>query len=298
MKIRKALIPDDISIEVWTAVRPALLCGAECWAVNKQHTHGISVAKMKMFRSISGMIRKDRLQNGYIQENLGITNDHKDPCVDTFQTNMLHILKHFGVPTGLELKIISLCLKVPIIQNSLSAVNLVDEGMVKRIRGIAYIIRVSPEMVHRMRYAACVIFNRLLSDVNIRDERFFGYRSLGYSVSLVADTASGCFILQKPQHKHLMRNLLQCFLRILASKPLLEEIKQGGVALLFLLRALCLQDISKVQLRKLSPYAIQTLRHIRDFLGVKFNIKPDPYTNSVVLTCLGCGLKNLFWKIS
>ena len=37
---------------------------------------------------------------------LGITNDTKDPSVDTFRMVTLHMLKHFGVPLeGLELKI-------------------------------------------------------------------------------------------------------------------------------------------------------------------------------------------------
>lgn len=37
---------------------------------------------------------------------LGITNDTKDPSVDTFRTTTLHMLKHFGVPLeGFDLKI-------------------------------------------------------------------------------------------------------------------------------------------------------------------------------------------------
>nr|CAD1816843.1 unnamed protein product [Ananas comosus var. bracteatus] len=36
----------------------------------------------------------------------GVTNDSKDPSVDTFRTTTLHMLKRFGVPLeGLELKI-------------------------------------------------------------------------------------------------------------------------------------------------------------------------------------------------
>ncbi|KAL4196594.1 hypothetical protein AMTRI_Chr04g246940 [Amborella trichopoda] len=248
----------------------------------------------------------------------GITNGHKDPCIDTFQTTTFHILKHFGVPAGLELKIIS---RGSPPKGGGEAVNLVDEGMVKRIRGIAYTTRVSPEMVHRMRYAARGILNRLLPDVNIRDGHLsapLSGRSPGYGISLVAETTSGCFICAK---------VSACFNRdgdaddmeTSDEKPapmlpedigvqeaflLLEEIKQGGVvdsthqALLFVLCALCPHDISKVRMGKLLPYAIQTLRHIRDFLGVKFNIKPDPFTNSVVLTCLGCGLKNLSRRMS
>lgn len=62
---------------------------------------------------------------------LGITNDSKDPSVDTFRTTTLHMLEHFGVPLeGLELKIKSrgcppqgggeVVLGVPMIHNSLS----------------------------------------------------------------------------------------------------------------------------------------------------------------------------------
>ncbi|XP_020517423.1 probable RNA 3'-terminal phosphate cyclase-like protein isoform X2 [Amborella trichopoda] len=186
----------------------------------------------------------------------GITNGHKDPCIDTFQTTTFHILKHFGVPAGLELKIISrgsppegggeVCLKVPIIQNSLSAVNLVDEGMVKRIRGIAYTTRVSPEMVHRMRYAARGILNRLLPDVNIRDGHLsapLSGRSPGYGISLVAETTSGCFIFAEASacfsrdgdaedmetSDEKLAPMLPEDIGIQAASLLLEEIKQGGV---------------------------------------------------------------------
>lgn len=58
---------------------------------------------------------------------------------------------------------------------------------------------------------------------------------------------------------------------------LLEEIKQGGVVdsthqgLLFLLCALCPEDVLKVRVEKLSTYGIQTLWHIKDFLGEQVN---------------------------
>ncbi|KAF6140227.1 hypothetical protein GIB67_000275 [Kingdonia uniflora] len=70
------------------------------------------------------------------------------------------------------------------------------------------------------------------------------------------------------------------------------------MGLLFLLCSLCPQDVSKVRVGKLSPYGIETLRHISDFLKVKFDIKPDPSTGTVILKCVGCGLKNLSRKIS
>lgn len=61
----------------------------------------------------------------------GITNDSKDPSVDTFRSTTLPILKRFGVPSeGLDLKIESrgvpphgggeVFLSVPVVQKSLN----------------------------------------------------------------------------------------------------------------------------------------------------------------------------------
>lgn len=140
--------------------------------------------------------------------------------------------------------------------------------------------------------------------------------SPGYGISLVAETTSGCFIsadtaisyTQGEDEEDLedMKKELRPPEEIgeqIASN-LLGEIEQGGVVdsthqgLLFLLCALCPQDVSKVRVGKLSPYGIEVLRHIRDFLGVKFVIKPDPSTGTVILKCVGCGLRNLSRKIS
>ncbi|KAG0495336.1 hypothetical protein HPP92_000027 [Vanilla planifolia] len=99
----------------------------------------------------------------------GITNDSKDPSVDTFRTTSLHILKHFGVPLeGLELKIESrgaalgggeVVLGVPILLNNLSETTWIDEGIVKRIRGVTFSTRVSPQFGNRMVSIARGVFN-------------------------------------------------------------------------------------------------------------------------------------------
>ncbi|KAH9329493.1 hypothetical protein KI387_001601 [Taxus chinensis] len=262
----------------------------------------------------------------------GITNDDKDPCVDTFRITTLPMLKHFGIPLeDLELKIVSrgappngggeVRLKVPIVQNSLTAVTWVDEGMVKRIRGVAYSTRVSPQMVNRMVDASRGILNRLLPDVYIFTDHYTGQlsgRSPGYGISLVAETTTGCLISaecaascsiseESGDHSDAENQKAPILPEDIGSKGamlLLEEIKQGGVVdsthqgLLFLLCALCPEDVSKVRVGKLSAYGIKTLRHIKDFLGVQFNIKPDPTTGTVILTCIGCGYKNLSRKVS
>ncbi|CAL5370620.1 unnamed protein product [Camellia sinensis] len=261
----------------------------------------------------------------------GITNDSKDPSVDTFRSTTLPILKHFGVPSeGLDLKIEcrgapphgggEVFLSVPTVRSSLTAVTWIDEGMVKRIRGVTFSTRVSAQFENTMIHAARGIFNRLLPDVHIFTDHKAGAqagKSPGYGISLVAETTTGCFIsadsavsyargdeegeIEDEEKKELMPPV---DVGEQIASILLGEIEQGGVVdsthqgLLFILCALCPQDVSKVRVGKLSPYGIETLRNIRDFLGVKFVIKPDPSTGTVILKCVGCGLTNLSRKAS
>ncbi|CAN0916793.1 Probable RNA 3'-terminal phosphate cyclase-like protein [Linum grandiflorum] len=131
----------------------------------------------------------------------GITNDSKDPSVDTFRSTTLPILKQFGVPSeGLDLKIVSrggeVVLSIPVLK-SLSAVTWIDEGMVKRIRGWAFSANVSPQFEFSMIYSARGIFNNLLPDVFIFHDHKSGAEagnSPGYGISLVAETNAGCCI--------------------------------------------------------------------------------------------------------
>jgi RNA 3'-terminal phosphate cyclase-like protein len=87
----------------------------------------------------------------------GITNDHADPSIDTWRTVTLPLLRRIAdldeaAASGLELRILrrgarpvgggEVLLRVPMIKQ-LPLVSLRDEGMVKRVRGIAYSMRVS-----------------------------------------------------------------------------------------------------------------------------------------------------------
>ncbi|KAJ4751641.1 RNA 3-terminal phosphate cyclase-like protein [Rhynchospora pubera] len=261
----------------------------------------------------------------------GITNDSKDPSVDTFRTTTLHMLKRFGVPIGdgLDLKIErrgapplgggEILLQIPIVPNTLSAAHWIDEGMVKKIRGITFSTKVSPQIVNRVIYAARGIFNSFIPDVHIfSDHRTnaAGGGSPGYGISLVAETTTGCLISADVAVSDRKADEME---EEMDEKPkltppeelgeqaasmLLEEIEQGGVVdsthqgLLFILCALCPPDVSKVRVGKLTPYGIETLRNIRDFLGVTFDIKPDPNSGTVLLKCVGSGIKNLSRKIS
>lgn len=90
----------------------------------------------------------------------GVTSDGTDPGVDVWRTVTLPLLRKItGIEDGFELKVVArgappkgggeVILKIPVLK-SLPPISLVDEGMVKRIRGVAFSMRVSPQSSNRM----------------------------------------------------------------------------------------------------------------------------------------------------
>jgi hypothetical protein len=55
-----------------TAIRPAMLYGAECWSTKRRHVQRLSVAEMRMLRWICSHTRRDRVRNDDIRERLGV----------------------------------------------------------------------------------------------------------------------------------------------------------------------------------------------------------------------------------
>jgi len=84
-----------------------------------------------------------------------------------------------------------------------------------------------------------------------------------------------------------------------AARLLCTEIENGGfvdtanqaTALLFM--ALGPEDVSRVRIGKISDYTIDFLRLLRDFFGVKMQVKTDPNTQNLVITCRGVGYSNV-----
>ena len=70
-------------------------------------------------------------------------------------------------------------------------------GAVKRIRGVAHSMRVSPQSSNRMVDGARGVLNALLADVYIFSDHGSGPeagRSPGFGTMLVAETTTGCLI--------------------------------------------------------------------------------------------------------
>jgi len=55
-----------------TAIRPAMLYGAECWPTKIRHVQQLSVAEMRMLRWICGHTRMDRVRNDDIRDRLEV----------------------------------------------------------------------------------------------------------------------------------------------------------------------------------------------------------------------------------
>ncbi|KAL5219283.1 hypothetical protein ABZP36_019967 [Zizania latifolia] len=205
----------------------------------------------------------------------GITNDTKAPSLDTFRMVTMHMFKQFGVPLeGLELKKLKAGELLLLV-----AANWVDEGMVKRIRGVTFSTRVSPQIENHIIYAARGIFNHFIPDAHIfTDHRSgsTGGRSAGYGVSVVAETTTGCLIssdatVSYPNVDEMNEESESSEitspedLGVQVALMLLEEMAQGGVVdsthqgLLFILCTLSSPDVSKVRVGQLTPFAIETL---------------------------------------
>ncbi|CAB4282669.1 unnamed protein product [Prunus armeniaca] len=201
----------------------------------------------------------------------GLTNDSKDPSIDTFRSTTYTILKRFGVPSeGLELEIKSrgcapkgggeVVVAIPVVQ-SLTGVTWTDEG--GWLRGL--------EVLHSQRECPCTLkiqWYMQLAESFIPSFPMFTYLlTIELAHKLEIDSEKKELVPPKD-------------VGLKIASVLLGEIGQGGVVdsnlqgLLFLLCALCPQDVSKVQVGKLSPYGIDTLRNINDFLGVKFVTTP------------------------
>ena len=60
----------------------------------------------------------------------------------------------------------------------------------------------------------------------------------------------------------------------------------------------CCCALLQVRLGPLTPYAVRTLRHIREFLNVQFSMRTDQQSGTIFLSCVGSGLKNLNRKVT
>ncbi|KAH0946003.1 hypothetical protein HN011_004819 [Eciton burchellii] len=249
----------------------------------------------------------------------GVTNNTLDPTVDRIQTAGIPILKKFLAGDNEVTLTISkrgaaplgggeIHFKCPISRN-LRTIQLENSGMVKRIRGTACSIRVSPAIANRIIESAKGVLLNFLPDVYIYADHCRGAasgKSPGFGVTLTAETTKDVFFSGQAFSPLMTTGSLPCIPEDIgkeAAMKLLDEIYRNGCvdsvfqSMTAAFMALGKKDISKVIVGPLTPATIQFLRDLRDFFGIVFKVEhvreEDELLPQVHLTCLGIGYSNI-----
>ena len=259
----------------------------------------------------------------------GVTNDPLDPSPDVMRHTTTPLLKQFfkgADPNEIEIKVVARGLKpkgggivsfrCPV-RRVLKPIHWLESGKIRRIRGLAFACRVSPQTANRMVDTAKGMLLKFLPDVFIHTEHLHGNKSgksPGFGLILAAETTKGVFYVGEAVSKWDTSDGEVSVPEDLAKDAvhnLYDEIQRGGCTdssvqgLTLLFMALGETDISKVILGQLSPYSVQLLRNMRDFLKITFKL--DPHTDEltdktgsqkVMATCVGIGFSNLSKPVS
>lgn len=265
-----------------------------------------------------------------VQANLnGVTNDNLDYSVDSYKlTTIPLMIKYLNIydTEEIELKIISrgfkpngggeVFFKCPL-RKTLKPVQFVVSGKIKKIRGVAYSARVSPEISNRLIKECKQYLLKFVPDVYINVDHLKGMhsgKSAGFGLCLVAETVNEVGYvgecLSNPKGSDKGPSLPEDIAKQ-ATFNLLEEIYRGGCvssinqSLALLYMSLGHNDISKLQLGPLNPHSIQLLRHMETFMKITFRLEQDAKVKSdieqefkkgsqkIMATCLGIGYQNL-----
>ncbi|KAG8908182.1 hypothetical protein FRB99_008725 [Tulasnella sp. 403] len=239
----------------------------------------------------------------------GITTDDRDLSVDLLRTVTLPHLQLFGISEGVELKIKKrgapplgggeVNFMCPIVRQ-LKTINFVEPGKIKRIRGIAHAVRVSPQLSHRMVEAARSVLNRYIPDIYIHTDVYKGDesgKSPGYALTLLSESTTSAIYSAEgvSQPGSTPEDVATA-----AARSLLNEIRGRGCVdqkhqcLVMLLMVLGAEDVGRCRISSLSERSIQFLRDIRDVFGTTFKVTPadpsDADSAEVLISCYGTGV--------
>ncbi|CAH0547345.1 unnamed protein product [Brassicogethes aeneus] len=254
----------------------------------------------------------------------GVTSNNIDPSVDLMKTSMMQTLKKFVLDDDdLDLKIKKrgmrplgggeVVFKCPV-RKQVRPIQFSESGMVKRIRGTAYALRVSPAIANRMVDTAKGVLLKFIPDIFISTDQCKGKqtgKSPGFGIHLMAETTTGV-IYSAEQVSNVVTDGEELSipedLGVAAAQRLLYEIYLGGVtdstsqSLAIVNMALGQKDVSKIVIGPLTDYSIGFLRHLKEFFGVTFKIEhyesddenqTGTGSEKVLLTCVGIGYTNL-----
>ena len=243
----------------------------------------------------------------------GVTNGPDDVSVDILRTVTLPLMRHVGVE-GASLHVTKrgappngggeVRLEVSPVRQ-LSPVSLLEAGKIRRVRGVAYATKVSPQMANRMVDGSRGVLNHYLPDVWVYTDVHKGKTSgasPGFALALVAESTSGALLSAELCGG---AGMLPEDVGVTTADALLSQVGAGGVVdathqpLMLTLMCLGPEDVSRVRLgAELTPAGVAALRLIKDVFGVAFQIETDPADGSVLVACRGVGFKNLSQKVT
>lgn len=136
----------------------------------------------------------------------GVTDNDVDVSLDALMASTLPVMGRFGPELGAwKLRIVKrgaapggggqVVLTTAPVRDGLTPVRMVDRGLVKRIRGVAYAVNLTPQVANRMVDAARGVLNPLCADVYISTDHRRGSAAAGapgFGLSLVAETTTEC----------------------------------------------------------------------------------------------------------
>ncbi|KAK0196984.1 18S rRNA biogenesis protein [Armillaria mellea] len=241
----------------------------------------------------------------------GITTDEHDLSADLIRTVTLPHLQLFGLTDGVELRIKKrgaapagggevqfLC---PIIKQ-MKTLDFVEPGKIKRIRGIAHAVRVSPQFSNRMIEACRSVINRYIPDIYLYSDVYKGDesgKSPGYALTLLAESTTSAIHCSEAISRP---GVTPEEIALEATRSLLTEIERGGCVdqkhqtLVLMMMVLGSEDVGRCRMSEPTPRTIQFLRDVRDFFGTSFKIVPtdptDPDCSHLLFSCYGSGYVN------
>lgn len=265
----------------------------------------------------------------------GVTNSNESVSVDSIKNSMLKVVKRFLiVDDGLDIMINKRGLmplgggevffKCPV-KKDFKAIQVMEYGKVKRVRGIVYSCKVPSSVMNRTVEAAKGVLLNFIPDIYIYTDQNKGKssgKSPGYGIQLSAETNSDVFYTAEGVSEAISSNhpnpTIAEDLGISVAHKLIEEIYRGGCVdsscqwLVTLFMALSQKDVSKFVTGMLSDYTVAMLQHLKDFFDVTFKINyhkdgemtdepmddDDNESPKVSLTCVGVGLKNTNKRIT
>ena len=192
------------------------------------------------------------------------------------------------------------------------SVDLADEGQVKRVRGIAWAVDVSPGLATRCATAAKGIFLNVLSDVYVFTDHTatkgaIHTRTPGFGIALCCETTAGGRVVFELDATTMSAGgdsglatggALPEEVGRAAASACIDQVARGGVVdhacqpMLLTLAALGPQELARARIGPITAPATRTLRLLDDILGVRFRLRPQVGTKTLFVSCVGAGVRN------